>query len=148
MTKRHVPQVDRASQTVRSVHLIIPTGTQVVSRAEVRDATGAVVCPLGAAGAIIRSPEDDSHAYRVRLPDGREVSLRRRELSIRKHVQQEELEDTGGVLTIEEDSLYPPLYRLEKRGELSHEWRTSERNRRAKYYRLTTKGKKRLASEL
>jgi uncharacterized protein len=97
MTRKHLPQVDRATQTTRSTHLIIPTGTRVVSRVEVRDAAGDVVCPLGAAGVIVRSPEDDTHSYRVRLPDGREISLRRTELSIRKHVQQEDLEVVAEV---------------------------------------------------
>ena len=98
MTKRHVPQVDRATQTVHSTHLIIPTGTQVVSRVEVLDAAGAVVCPVGAAGVVVRAPDDATHSYRVRLPDGREVSLRRQELSIRKHVQREDLAEVGAVL--------------------------------------------------
>jgi hypothetical protein len=98
MPKHHVPQVDRAAQPARSTHLIIPTGTQVVSRVEVRDAAGEVVCPAGAAGVIVRSPDDATHSYRVRLPNGREVSLRRQELSIRKHVQQEDLDAAGAVL--------------------------------------------------
>jgi hypothetical protein len=98
MPKHNVPQVDRAAQTARSTHLIIPTGTQVVSRVEVRDAAGNVTCPVGAAGVIVRSPDDATHSYRVRLPDGREVSLRRQELSIRKHVQQEDLDAAGAVL--------------------------------------------------
>ena len=98
MPKRHVPQVDRATQTVRSTHLIIPTGTQIVSRVELRDASGTVVCPLGAAGVIVRAPEDATHSYRVKLPDGSEISLRRQELSIRKHVQQEDLDEAGALL--------------------------------------------------
>ena len=98
MAKHHVPQVDRATQAARSTHLIIPTGTQVASRVEVRDAAGNVVCPAGAAGVIVRSPDDATHSYRVQLPDGREVSLRRHELSIRKHVQQEDLDAAGAVL--------------------------------------------------
>lgn len=98
MKKRHVPQVDRSTQAPRSTHLIIPTGTQVVSRVELRDAAGSVVCPVGAAGVIVRSPDDATHSYRVRLPDGHEVSLRRQELSIRKHVQQEDLDAVGAVL--------------------------------------------------
>ena len=84
--------------TVRSAALIIPVGTQVVSRLEIRDAAGALTCPLGAAGVIVRAPEDATHSYRVQLPDGREVSLRRQELSIRKHVQQEDLDAVGAVL--------------------------------------------------
>src|SRR5262245_24911889 len=55
---------------------------------------------------------------------------------------------SGGVLTIEEGSLYPALYRLEKRGDLTHEWRTSELNRRAKFYRLTPRGLRKLRDEM
>ena len=95
MAGKHVPQLDRAHRAAPTTHLIIPTGTQVVSRIEIRDAAGAVVCALGATGVIVRSPEDATHSYRVRLPDGREISLRRQELSIRKHVQQEELESVA-----------------------------------------------------
>ncbi len=98
MTKRHVPQVDRATAAARGAHLIIPTGTQVVSRVELKDAAGAVICPAGAAGVVVRAPDDATHSYRVRLPDGREVSLKRHELSIRKHVQQEDLDAVGAVL--------------------------------------------------
>ena len=95
---RHIPQHDQSTQAARSAHLIVPTGTQVVSRVEVRDASGAVSCPVGATGVIVRAPEDATHSYRVRLPDGREVSLKRAELSIRKHVQQEDLDAAGNVL--------------------------------------------------
>ena len=48
------------------------------------------------------------------------------------------------VLRVEEGALYPALHRLELRGLLASEWGTSENNRRAKYYRLTTTGRKRL----
>ena len=46
------------------------------------------------------------------------------------------------ALTVEEGSLYPALHRLETRGWLESEWRTTENNRRAKYYRLTSEGRK------
>jgi predicted nucleotidyltransferase len=98
MTQQHVPQVDRSTGTARSTHLIIPAGTQVVARVGLRDAAGNVVVPAGATGVIVRAPEDATHSYRVRLADGREVSLRRQELSIRKHVQGEELDALGAVL--------------------------------------------------
>jgi transcriptional regulator len=52
-----------------------------------------------------------------------------------------------GVLQIEQGSLYPALYRLEKQKQLATEWGTSENNRRAKYYRLTRAGEKRLREE-
>jgi transcriptional regulator len=51
------------------------------------------------------------------------------------------------VLKVEEGALYPALHRLELRGVLTAEWGTSENNRRAKFYQLTTDGKKRLNSE-
>ena len=54
---------------------------------------------------------------------------------------------TEEVLHVEEGSLYPALHRLEKRGYLASEWRRSESNRRAKYYRLTKKGRARLKVE-
>lgn len=51
------------------------------------------------------------------------------------------------VLLVEEGSLYPALHRLIKRGWISFEEGTSENNRKAKFYRLTPKGKKHLALE-
>jgi len=51
------------------------------------------------------------------------------------------------VLRIEHGSLYPALHRLEKQGWLEAEWRNSETNRRAKYYKLTAAGKKQLLHE-
>lgn len=51
------------------------------------------------------------------------------------------------VLRVEEGALYPALHRLEVRGMLSSEWGLSANNRRAKYYRLTTAGRKALAAE-
>ena len=54
---------------------------------------------------------------------------------------------TGGALSIEQGALYPALYRLENQGLLTTEWGTSENNRRAKYYTITTAGRKRLGQE-
>jgi len=56
-------------------------------------------------------------------------------------------ESSQDVLRVEEGALYPALHRLELRGLLSAEWGTSDNNRRAKYYALTTVGRKRLAEE-
>jgi transcriptional regulator len=55
-------------------------------------------------------------------------------------------EATGDELQIEDGSLYPALYRLEHRGLIEAEWGTSELGRRAKFYRITPRGKKRLAA--
>jgi PadR family transcriptional regulator, regulatory protein PadR len=51
------------------------------------------------------------------------------------------------VLRVEEGSLYPALHRLELDGVVDSEWGQSANNRRAKYYRLTGLGRKRLSSE-
>lgn len=54
---------------------------------------------------------------------------------------------TGEAVLVEEGSLYPALYRLERRGWVEAEWGTSELGRRAKLYRLTPKGREQLAAE-
>jgi uncharacterized protein len=69
--------------------LTIPAGTQVVARATVRDASGAEIAPAGAVGVVVAVPERVDGAYDVRLPDGREVRLRRAQLRIRKEHQRE-----------------------------------------------------------
>ena len=54
---------------------------------------------------------------------------------------------SGGALQIQQGALYPALYRLEHQGLIDSEWGTSENNRKAKYYRLTTAGRRRLGEE-
>lgn len=54
---------------------------------------------------------------------------------------------SDSVLRVEEGSLYPALHRLELGGLLDSEWKLTETNRRAKYYRLTREGRKHLAAE-
>jgi PadR family transcriptional regulator PadR len=51
------------------------------------------------------------------------------------------------VLQVNQGSLYPALHRLERRGLIASQWRPSENNRRAKYYSLTSAGRKQLAEE-
>lgn len=51
------------------------------------------------------------------------------------------------LIRIEAGSLYPALHRLEQQGWLASDWKTSEKNQRAKYYRLTAAGKRQLVSE-
>src|SRR5947199_3538847 len=51
------------------------------------------------------------------------------------------------VLQVQQGSLYPALHRLEKRGIVTAEWRASEENRNAKYYRLTAAGRRMLDIE-
>ncbi|HUF74958.1 MAG TPA: PadR family transcriptional regulator [Longimicrobiales bacterium] len=55
---------------------------------------------------------------------------------------------TGGVLLVEEGSLYPALHRLERKGWIAAEWGVSATGRRARFYRLTEDGVHRLETEL
>jgi PadR family transcriptional regulator PadR len=63
---------------------------------------------------------------------------------IAQHIQQ----ISGEVLTVEEGSLYPALQRMLIKGWVVGEWKQTENNRRARFYRLTPAGKKRLAAEI
>lgn len=56
-------------------------------------------------------------------------------------------ETAEDLLKVEDGSLYPALYRMEERGWVKSEWGVSENNRRAKFYKLTKAGQKRLAAE-
>jgi PadR family transcriptional regulator, regulatory protein PadR len=55
---------------------------------------------------------------------------------------------SGEALRIPQGSLYPALYRLQHQGWIASEWGESENNRRARYYRLTAAGTRRLAAEM
>lgn len=52
-----------------------------------------------------------------------------------------------GLLSVNQGSLYPSLYRLTARGLLTSEWHATENNRKARYYSLTKEGRKHLAAE-
>jgi len=54
---------------------------------------------------------------------------------------------SGGALQIQQGSLYPALHRLERQKWVSSEWRKSDANQRAKFYRITAIGKKQLAAD-
>lgn len=54
---------------------------------------------------------------------------------------------TDEALLVEEGTLYPALWRLESKGLLQAEWGLSENNRKAKFYRLTSKGRRHLRQE-
>jgi PadR family transcriptional regulator PadR len=63
--------------------------------------------------------------------------------AITTHVQRV----SGDLLRVEEGSLYPALHRMEQNGWLKAEWGVTEKNREARFYALTAKGRKQLASE-
>jgi transcriptional regulator len=56
-------------------------------------------------------------------------------------------EQSGGTLDLDDSALYQSLHRLEARGLLDGRWGVTEKNRRARYYRLTRAGRKHLADE-
>lgn len=56
--------------------------------------------------------------------------------------------NSGEMLQIETGSLYPALHRLERQGWVRAEWKQTESNQRAKFYRMTAAGKKQLAHDL
>jgi len=64
-------------------------------------------------------------------------------LGISRRIEQ----TTRGVFQVQAGSLFPALKRLEQEGWIEGEWGESENNRRAKYYRLTTTGQRRLGEE-
>ena len=56
-------------------------------------------------------------------------------------------ETSGDAIQVEEGSLYPALYRMERLGWIEAEWGTSELGRKARFYRLTRSGREQLAAE-
>ena len=54
---------------------------------------------------------------------------------------------TDDVLSVEEGSLYPALHRLEERGAVESDWGVSENNRRARFYKLSSRGRQQLRQE-
>lgn len=63
--------------------------------------------------------------------------------AIAKHIQR----TTDDLLQVETGSLYPALYRLEAQGWVAAIWEKSDKGKRARFYRITPKGRKQLASE-
>ena len=63
--------------------------------------------------------------------------------AVAKHIQR----TSEDLLKVETGSLYPALYRLEAKGWISASWETSDKGKRARYYRITALGRKQLASE-
>src|SRR5688500_18980912 len=79
-------------------HLILSPGTRIVTRNETNPIGVGALIPGGAVGAIIDSPSDAQHAYKVRLNDGRQAMLRRTEFSILKEFKGEGIDaDAHGL---------------------------------------------------
>ena len=87
--------------------LIVPVGTQVVLRREIPGPQNRPLCPRGAVGEVIKAPGDGRHSYRLRLVDGREVSVKRKDITIRKFHQRNE----DGANESQEELLQYVIYR-------------------------------------
>lgn len=72
---------------MHNANMILPPGTQIVTRAEVKAAGSDTVHPEGAVAVIIKSPADHEHSYRVRFADQSEAPLRRTQFAMLKHEQ-------------------------------------------------------------
>ncbi|MBI5367985.1 MAG: nucleotidyltransferase domain-containing protein [Planctomycetes bacterium] len=81
------PPLRARPRSTPAPQLILPVGTQVVSRIVVKGGRGRPPAPAGAVGEVVRAPADATHAYRVRLADGREVGLKRGQLQVRRLAQ-------------------------------------------------------------
>lgn len=79
-------------------NLIVPAGTQIVTRVEIKNATGEIVCLRGSVAVVVKSPTDNSHCYQLRFLNGEEATLRRHEFSIRKQFQEDGLQQAGTQL--------------------------------------------------
>ena len=79
-------------------NLIIPVGTQIVSRIDLKNTDNTIISPQGAVGVIIHSPTDNSHNYKIRLSNDVEICLNRHQFSIRKDYQKQGLQDARDML--------------------------------------------------
>src|SRR5438876_12416616 len=70
-------------------NLVLPVGTRIVTRVEVKTDAARALRPVGAVAEIVAIPADALHSYRVRFPDGAEASVRRREFSIWSQYREE-----------------------------------------------------------
>src|SRR5215472_5853962 len=73
--------------------LILPVGTQIVTRAAVKAADGSVLYPRGSVAVIIEALPDQLHHYRVRFPAGGEHVFSRQEFAVRKHLRETALQN-------------------------------------------------------
>ncbi len=79
-------------------NMILPPGTQVVTRIVVKVAGSDVRQPAGAVAVVVKSPADCAHSYRVRFADGGEAALRRAQFAVLKQVQRDRIWSAENVL--------------------------------------------------
>jgi len=117
------------NEMVNNLMAIVPVGTQVVSRVEIKGGEGRALHPAGVVGVVTSAPIDHEHAYRVRFPDGYEASLRRHEIVTLRDFQLRGLSETYSVLS-EYDLDKHVIYRCvigSRAYELEHEGSDTDR---------------------
>jgi predicted nucleotidyltransferase len=77
--------------------LILPVGTQVVTRHAITGATGEILHPRGSVGVIVDASSDQVQVYQVRFPTGGETLMQRQDFAIRKHLRQSTLQRLQGI---------------------------------------------------
>lgn len=80
---------------------LLPVGTQVVTRADMRQPDGKLDLPQGSVGVVVVAPTDSEHSYRVRFADGRESAFRRTEIAVRSVEQRAGLERSESADVVE-----------------------------------------------
>jgi transcriptional regulator len=92
-----------------------------------------------------------SDAAKLDLPQGTLDLLILKAVSVEPHhgwaISERIQRASKAAVSIPQGSLYPALHRLERRGSIAAEWKTTDQNRRAKYYQLTRSGRKQLEIE-
>jgi hypothetical protein len=78
--------------------MILPVGTQIVTRVEIKGKDGKPMRPKGTVGRIVKAPVDHLHTYLIQLPDGSETRLRRHELFTRKQEHEDALNEASYFL--------------------------------------------------
>jgi uncharacterized protein len=87
--------METGARKKNSPPLTLPAGTQVVTRTEIRNDAGEVICPIGAVGVIIASPPDHRSPYLVQFLNGFEIHLPRSQISVRRRYHQDGIERFG-----------------------------------------------------
>ncbi|MDR3613340.1 MAG: nucleotidyltransferase domain-containing protein [Candidatus Obscuribacterales bacterium] len=79
-------------------NLVLPVGTQVVTLVELRELNGKTTRMAGTVANIVRAPADNHHSYTIRFGDGKEASIHRQEMVIRKHMQSASFDRSNSAL--------------------------------------------------
>lgn len=98
-------------QAKNDLPLTLPAGTQIVTRVQICNAAGEIICPKGAVGVIVASPPDQRSPYRVQFNNQVEADVFRAQLSVRKHFQRDGVSRYGQAMLAQVDLYQYVIYR-------------------------------------